>query len=259
MSVHVSSWVLRYSNARGSDRMALLVFADHADHSGGNTYPSAGTIAFEGRMGLSTAREARNRLAEQGRLIPDGFDPWGKGIPRFRVRMDVEAEGPPPARHKGGGPDSDPGGYGEGPPGGLDSGAGGSGDQTLTVQEPSDEPSTSSDDPDVEAAVDAVGAYWKASLGKAGERLKLTPARRKKVRTRLTSDGVPLKQRVDDLKTAIDGCMGSEWHRTNGHFDLELILRSPEKVDQFIARAKAKTDRSAGDGNLDQYDQAIIT
>jgi hypothetical protein len=96
MSIHVISWALKHSNATGNDRMALIVFADHADDEGWETYPGAPTIAHEGRMAVSTARIARKRLVEQGRLIPDGFDPYGKRIPKFRVRMDVEAEGPPP-------------------------------------------------------------------------------------------------------------------------------------------------------------------
>lgn len=96
MSIHVTSWVLKHSNAKGTDRLALIVFSDHANDEGGNTYPSADLIAFEGRMSRSTAIACRKRLEAQGRLIPDGQDPWGNGIPNFRVRMDEEAEGPPP-------------------------------------------------------------------------------------------------------------------------------------------------------------------
>lgn len=96
MSIHVVSWVLKHSNARGHDRMALLVFADKADDNGLDAWPSADRVAYEGRMSRSTAIAARKRLVRDGRLIPDGSDPHGFGIPNFIVRMDREAEGEPP-------------------------------------------------------------------------------------------------------------------------------------------------------------------
>lgn len=79
--------------------------------------------------------------------------------------------------------------------------------------------------PDIAAVFD----HWVVKLEKP--RAKLTPGRRDKIRARL-KDGTT----VDEMRLAIDGCANSEFHRSNGHTDLELILRSRENVEKFIDR-----------------------
>lgn len=96
MSIHVISWVLKHSNAKGNDRLALLVFAEKADDDGSDAWPSAERVAYEGRMARSTAIKCRQQLVAQGRLVLTGEDPYGHGIPCFTVRMDKEAEGDSP-------------------------------------------------------------------------------------------------------------------------------------------------------------------
>ncbi len=43
---------------------------------------------------------------------------------------------------------------------------------------------------------------------------------------------------VESIKRAIDGMAQSEWHRENGHTDLELAVRE-DKIDGLMARAQA--------------------
>lgn len=73
--------------------------------------------------------------------------------------------------------------------------------------------------------------YWQQKLGK--QRAHLTDTRREKIKARL-KDGTTL----DEMRQAIDGCAGSEFHRSNGHTDLELILRSRDQVEKFIERGQ---------------------
>jgi hypothetical protein len=77
----------------------LLVYADHAHGDGSGAWPSADTIAYEGRMARATAVACRKRLVADGRLVaePDDGD-RPPGLRSYRVRMDIAAEGPPPRR-----------------------------------------------------------------------------------------------------------------------------------------------------------------
>lgn len=68
MSVHVISWVLKQSPAEGSDRLVLIVLADHADADGSNAYPAVETIAAEARCSRRTAQAALRRLEDAGAI-----------------------------------------------------------------------------------------------------------------------------------------------------------------------------------------------
>lgn len=72
--------------------------------------------------------------------------------------------------------------------------------------------------------------YWRKQSGHP--RAKLSPLRRSRIVAR-RKDGFTIEQ----LKAAIDGMLSSDFHRVNGHDDLELALRSIEKVEGFESRA----------------------
>lgn len=253
MSIHVISWVLEHSNATGNDRLALIVFADHASSDGTETYPSADCIAYEGRMARSTAVECRKRLEAQGRIVRTGMA-W-KGMPEYRVRMDADAEGPPPdRRRRKGGPDSDPAGGPANRPGG--SGSAGQGGPAAGP-EPSLEPSIEPSKEPGAAAPDLVWdlfVFWRKAMGLT-EATKLTDGRRKKLRTRLKEAPVNGPTRADDIRAAITFVAGSKFHRDGGHTDLTLICRSPEQIEGYLQRAASSG--AAASSTMSQYDQAI--
>ena len=60
---------------------------------------------------------------------------------------------------------------------------------------------------------------------------KISPSVKAKVGARLTDN-----YSVEDIKHAILGNAGSQFHRDNGHDSLELIVRNCEKLDMFIAK-----------------------
>jgi hypothetical protein len=86
--------------------------------------------------------------------------------------------------------------------------------------------------PEEAKAVDvrSVFDYWRFKLGK--KRARLTPTRKAKVAARVNEYG------VDFVKLAIDGLASSRWHREKGQTDLELVCRSPERLEGFAERAK---------------------
>lgn len=78
-----------------------------------------------------------------------------------------------------------------------------------------------------------VFAHWQRRMSKP--RAKLTEGRKRAIRARM-KDGYTIKQ----MKQAIDACCASEWHmgdndRTTAYNDLTIILRSGEKLEQFMA------------------------
>ena len=257
MSIHVISWVLEHSNATGNDRLALIVFADHASSDGTETYPSADCIAYEGRMARSTAVECRKRLEAQGRIVRTGLA-W-KGMPEFRVRMDAEAEGPPPdRRRRKGGPDPDPAGGPANRPGGSGSpGQGGPAAGPEPSLEPSDQPSKEPSGAGAPDLVQDLFVFWRQALGLT-EATRLTDGRRKKLQQRLKEPPVNGPTRADDIRTAITFVAGSKFHRDGGHTDLTLICRSPEQVEAYLQRAAAENGKGAATSStMSQYDQAI--
>ncbi len=80
-----------------------------------------------------------------------------------------------------------------------------------------------------------VFAHWQKRMTKA--RAKLTDGRKRVILARL-KDGYTL----DQLKQAIDACCASEFHmgeneQSTAYNDLTLILRSGERLEQFLAMA----------------------
>jgi len=72
VSVHVLSWALRHSEARQSDRLVLLVLADHAKDDGTAAWPSVETIATQARISERQAQRALRSLEGAGEIRPTG-------------------------------------------------------------------------------------------------------------------------------------------------------------------------------------------
>lgn len=86
--------------------------------------------------------------------------------------------------------------------------------------------------------VQAVFDHWvrrRAEYGLDSRAPRLTRPRRDAVVARLR-DGYPLAE----LLLAVDGVIGSEWHRVNGHTDLTSIMR-PRKIDAHVTRGQQQT------------------
>lgn len=88
---------------------------------------------------------------------------------------------------------------------------------------------------DVRAQVLDVHEFWRASLRPDAKALKVGSKRYAHVKARL-AEGFT----VDQLKRAIDGCAGSDFHVAGNHTDLELICRSAEKVERFASMAPSR-------------------
>jgi uncharacterized protein YdaU (DUF1376 family) len=154
--------------------------------------------------------EYRERQREAG--IKGAEKRWGNGNPNG------EAIGDP-----NGNPSSDP----NGDPNGQTHG------QTMALQSPTPAPTSVSNSVSV-SPESRVFDFWKITFGLNGN-AKLTPARRQKIQSRLKDST------EEEIRQAILGCRASEFHMTNGHTDLTLILRTRDKVEQFIDRAKVKS------------------
>ncbi len=79
-------------------------------------------------------------------------------------------------------------------------------------------------------------AYWKKASGKTRSR----PSRdkREKVYARMRS-GIT----EAEIKKAIDGCIGDEWHAEKGKNDLPYICQNDTKIEEFIEKAGGMPDR----------------
>lgn len=186
--------------------MALLVFADHADDDGSNTWPSAETIAFEGRMSRSTAVEARKRLERDGRIERSGTDPNGSGSPRYTVRMEAAAEGPPPARRRPRrGSDS---GRGRIPDGGSDSDVSRgpeSGPEPSKENRPTEEPlGTPPND------VDRCWEGYLEAMGDSVRKRELPPDEAAIIRSTLRVGS------IEEVIIAFRACARSDYHMKRG-------------------------------------------
>lgn len=89
-----------------------------------------------------------------------------------------------------------------------------------------------------------VFSYWrdrrKEVLGLGnGPAARMTDKRAGKVRARL-KEGYT----VEDLKQAVDGLLGNDWHVQRGFTDLELICRDQAHVEQYMIWGKG--DENAG-------------
>ena len=99
MSVHVSSWVLRHSEAKLGARLVLLVIADHASDDGTRSWCSVETLGVEARLSRRAVQDALRRLEADGAIVETGKGPKGTheyrvvmGGPQFAPRADTAAQ-----------------------------------------------------------------------------------------------------------------------------------------------------------------------
>jgi biotin operon repressor len=85
VSVHVSSWVLRHSEAKLGARLVLLVIADHASDDGTRSWCSVETLGVEARLSRRAVQDALRRLEADGAIVETGKGP--KGTHEYRVVM----------------------------------------------------------------------------------------------------------------------------------------------------------------------------
>lgn len=211
MSVHVISWVLKHSEAKGSDRLVLIALADKASDDGTHAYPSVDTLARESRCSRRTVQSSLRKLEADGRLVCEGLGPRGQN--RYVVIMGGAQDSHPITDHDAGGAEVAPGGRRSRPKGGAE-----------VAPEPSIEPSIEPSD------LSSIFDHWRRAMAKPGA--KFTAGRKRAIRARLREGYT-----AADLKRAIDGCAASGFHRDGGHDDLTLICRNGEKVERFLGFA----------------------
>jgi Helix-turn-helix domain len=68
VSVYVSGWCWKHSEATGNDRLVLLAIADQANDDGEEAWPSQATIAERCRISTKTVQRSVQRLVEHGEL-----------------------------------------------------------------------------------------------------------------------------------------------------------------------------------------------
>jgi hypothetical protein len=91
MSVHVTSWVLKHSEAKLGDRLVLLVLADHAKEDGSCAWPSVDTIASEARLSRRATQDCLRRLEAAGAITETGRSESGTHISTVNMRGGAES------------------------------------------------------------------------------------------------------------------------------------------------------------------------
>lgn len=107
MSVHVTSWVWKSSQARGVDKLVLLKIADAANDDGGDAWPALATIATECGLDRKTVKRSIRRLIELGELTEE-VNAGGpidrrrdRRTNRYTVLRNEGAQRPPVESHEG--------------------------------------------------------------------------------------------------------------------------------------------------------------
>lgn len=74
-------------NIKPADKLVLLAYADHADHSGGSIYPAVSTIAAKTGFDERSVRRITARLKKDGYLVASGVTV--KGTNRYCIPLTV--------------------------------------------------------------------------------------------------------------------------------------------------------------------------
>lgn len=216
MSIEVIEWVMDYTAARGATWRVAVVLANYARKDGTEARPSHSTLARKAKVARGRVAEHLAALVALGEIERVGVHDSRTVVYRFPMRKTCPATGLP--RHGVTPPRDQPRHGAEGtPPRGSDYPATGH-DPSLTVLDPSIERQ--------------LFDFWRDKTGRNG-RTQFTPKRHSKLKARL-KDSTP-----DEIRTAITFVAGSEWHRKGGHTDLELICRSRDQIEGYLARADA--------------------
>jgi len=209
MSIEAMTWAWQQKTASPTSKVVLVALADHADwnHS---CWPGHEAIAERCEVDRRTVIRHVKKLEEAGLLeISSRYGEDGRRTSN-RYRLPVTGCHPP-----------------------RDIGV--TTPVTPVSQEPPIHPPIEKEGPDYRADVSSVFAHWQQVLGR--EKSRLTKGRRDKIQARLKAGAT-----VDQMKRAIDGCAGSEFHRAGGHTDLTLILRSEEKMEAFCQMPRPEAD-----------------
>ena len=85
MSVKVMALVFDYAGLSSSEKFVLLAYADHADHSGNNVFPSVAFVARKTNYNDRTVQRTSRKLEQDGYHIPDGRG--RKGTKKWRINV----------------------------------------------------------------------------------------------------------------------------------------------------------------------------
>jgi hypothetical protein len=80
VSLHVTSWVLKHSEARLGERLVLIVLSDYAHDDGGEAYPSVETIAREARLSERQVQRCLRDLEADDMIRNTGISRHGTTI-----------------------------------------------------------------------------------------------------------------------------------------------------------------------------------
>ncbi len=97
MSVQAMTAVFEMRGLAVTERLVLLGFANYADKSGRNSYPSVPTVADDCEVDERTVRRALRRLEARGFIERDGMDDravGGRRAVRYRIVMGEGAARP---------------------------------------------------------------------------------------------------------------------------------------------------------------------
>lgn len=221
MSIRIMQAVWTESKATRGARLVLLAIADNADTETGEAFPGIKSLAERAELSERAVSYAIKTLVDLGELevLERGCRKGDSSrANRYRVLLGDHMQKLQVEDHHLQVTTS--------PPAISD---------TPIYREPSEEPSVNTPIDESRAEVSRVFTYWQRVLGR--EKSRLTPARRDKIQARLKAGAT-----VDQMKRAIDGCAGSEFHRAGGHTDLTLILRSEEKMEAFCQMPRPEAD-----------------
>lgn len=229
MSVHVTSYILRYSEARLGDRLVLLALGDHAHHDGTHAYAAVEKLALEARLSERQTRRCLRNLEADGHIEPTGVAEHGQII--YRVVMGGQND--PPANTTGGTKATE--------------------SRSDMSPEPSKEPSSRTSD-EVLRVAEALETHVKEVTGKGK---KLTQADLKTIDRMGRLDGVNLDEVVRFLNwlTASSSEVAQFWAPN--------ILSATKLREQFPrVRAQAARERASAnrrrDGMTDEQHQAAV-
>lgn len=102
--------VLDSSQIRGTQRLAAICLANHADDEGRNCFPSMARIARQMACSVSQARRQVHALIEAGYVdVEPGTEQGGNGSRRYRLRLDrlTPSKDATPSRNARGTPSKD--------------------------------------------------------------------------------------------------------------------------------------------------------
>jgi hypothetical protein len=102
MSFTAVEAVLTHSEAKGTDRMVMVVIAECADHDGANAWPAIETIAKRANVDRSTVHRALKRLSESGELkVEYKAGPHGCNLYEVTLCGDGDSRKSPPDSRNG--------------------------------------------------------------------------------------------------------------------------------------------------------------